>query len=136
MKPCVDKCGASHTIPKRYPKATSIILGECKDLGPIKLEEFTRDIDNLKRVADSIPRNRFKVFILLTKLNPFTPDEIALARTLNTEHQQRVIMLTARELEPYFLYDRTKAEFDIKGYGSTPEDMASATAKIYFDPSP
>ena len=119
-------------IPRPYPRKTVIILGECKDQGPIGLDEFARDIENLRRVADALPRNRFKKFILLAKLNPFTPEEIERAKTLNTEHQLRTILLTTRELEPYHLYERTKAEFDIDSYGSTPEDMARTTAKMYF----
>ena len=113
-----------------------IILGECKDQGPIRPDAFARDIENLRRVADALPRMRFKKFILLAKLNPFTPEEIELAETLNTEHQMRTILLTTRELEPYHLYERTKAEFEIESYGSTPEDMARTTAKMYFTAQP
>lgn len=119
-------------IPRPYPRKTTIILGECKDQGPIKPEEFERDIDNLRRVADALPRKLFKTFILLAKLNPFTPEEIDRAKILNTEHQQRAILLTSRELEPYHLYQRAKTEFDIDGYCGTPEDMARTTAKMYF----
>jgi hypothetical protein len=119
-------------IPRPYPSKTVIILGECKDQGPIKLDEFEKDIEHLRRVADNFPRKLFKIFILLAKLNPFTPEEIELAKTLNTDHQQRAILLTARELEPYHVYERTKTEFDINGYGGTPEDLARNTAKIYF----
>jgi hypothetical protein len=67
----------------------------------------------------------------LAKLNPFTPEEIELAKTLNTDHQQRAILLTARELEPYHVCEQTKTEFDINGYGGTPEDLARKTANIY-----
>lgn len=123
-------------IPRPYPRKTAIILGECKDQGPIKSDEFERDIENLRRVADALPRKRFKTFILLSKLNPFTPEEIERAKILNTEYKQRTILLTARELEPYFIYERTKAEFDIDSYGGTPEDLASNTAKMYFAPKP
>jgi hypothetical protein len=69
-------------------------------------------------------------------LNPFTPEEIERAKTLNTEHQQRTILLTARELEPYHVYERTRAEFDIDSYGGTPEDLARNTAKMYFAAKP
>ena len=122
-------------IPRPYPRKTVIILGECKDQGPIKLDEFERDVENLRRVADAFPRKRFKTFILLAKLNPFTPAEIERAKTLNTEYQQRTILLTARELEPYHIYERTKAEFDIDSYGGTPENLARNTAKMYFSSS-
>lgn len=119
-------------ITQPYPRKTVIILGECKDQGPIKLDEFERDVENLRRVADAFPRKRFKTYVLLAKLNPFTPEEIERAKTLNTEHKQRAILLTARELEPYHIYERTKADFDIDSYGHTPENLARTTAKMYF----
>lgn len=130
----VPKCEVDFVwvIPRPYQRRTVIILGECKDQGPIKLEEFEKDIRNLRRVADAFPRNRFKTFVLLAKLSPFTPEEIERAKTLNDKYQARAILLTARELEPYHIYERTKREFDIKGYGSTPEDLALATVKMYF----
>ena len=44
-----------------------------------------------------------------------------------------MILLTARELEPYLIYERTKREFpNIRGYGGTPEDLAQTTSAIYF----
>ena len=70
---------------------------------------------------------------MLSKLAPFTPDEIQTARSLNGEYERRVILLTARELEPYMIYERTKREFpNIRGYGGTPEDLAQTTSEIYF----
>jgi hypothetical protein len=119
-------------IARQYPRKTAVILGECKDQGPIKLNEFEKDIENLRRVADAFPRKRFKTFVLLTKLSPFTPEEIELAKTLNDKYRYRAILLTARELEPYHIYERTKSEFDINSYGGTPEDLAQVTAHIYF----
>ncbi len=124
-------------IPRVRPPRTIVLLGECKDQGPIKLEEFEADVENLRRVADALPWRRFEAFIVLSKLAPFTPEEIERAKTLNHEYQRRVILLTARELEPYMMYERTKLEFkNIRGYGGTPEQLAQTTAEIYFrDPS-
>lgn len=119
-------------IPRAYPHRTAIILGECKDVGPIKPEEFKRDVETLVRIADALPAKRFKTFLLVSKLSPFTADEIECAKSLYTEHKQRVILLTERELEPYHLYERSKAEFDIDRYAGSPEDLARATAKMYF----
>ena len=73
-------------------------MGECIDRGPIDREDFTKDIENLRRVADALPRKCFKTFALLTKLSPFTPEEIKLALTLQDEYRQRAILLTAREI--------------------------------------
>jgi hypothetical protein len=112
---------------------TTILLGECKDQGPVKLDEFETDVDHLRRVADALPRQRFETFVVLSKLAPFTPEEIQRAKVLNDKYRRRVILLTARELEPYMIYERTKLEFkNIRGYGSTPEDLAATTADIYF----
>lgn len=119
-------------IPRQYPRKTAIILAECKDVGPIKPEDFKRDIETLVRIADALPAKRFKTFLLVSKLSPFTADEVECAKALNTEYMQRAILLTARELEPYHLYKRTKAEFDIDQYAGSPEDLAKATAKMYF----
>jgi len=108
-----------------------VILGECKDRQDDAIDEI--DVQNLRRVADALPRSRFKTFILLAKLAPFTVKEIALAQTLNGEHQLRVIMLTARELEPYHLLERTKKDYpNIKEYAMSPEYLAAMTAQIYF----
>lgn len=124
-------------IPRQYPETTAVIVGECKDRGGRKVEGKDafdeKDIDHLRRVAAALPRKRFKSFIMLAKLCPFTANEIALAKTLNGKYERRVILLTARELEPYDFYERTKLEFkSIKAYACTPEDLANTTAEMYF----
>jgi len=111
---------------------TTIVLGECKDIGPIDANEFRKHVETLRQIADSLPRKRFETFILLSKLSAFTQEEIEAARALNSPREQRVILLTERELEPYYIYDRAKKEFDIKGHGGYPRELANATAKIYF----
>ncbi|MDO8306372.1 hypothetical protein, partial [Herminiimonas sp.] len=120
----------------RFPNPAAVILAECKDQGPIKLEEFQRDVENMRRVADALPSNRFDAFVLFVKLAPFTADEIALARTLNGPHQRRVILLTAHELEPYYIFERIKRKHGIDSYGGSPEELANVTARLYFtDPA-
>jgi hypothetical protein len=121
-------------MPPEYGgESTVVMLGECKDQGPIKVDEFERDIENLRRVADALPQPRFETFVVLSKLAPFTPEEVAKAKTLNDGYWRRVILLTARELEPDMMYERTKREFkDIRDYGGRPEDWAQTTAEIYF----
>jgi hypothetical protein len=125
-------------VPQHYPDKPVVIIGECKDRGKGGNGEDrgtinAKDIDHLKRVADALPRKRFDTFIVLAKLCPFTADEIALARTLNEKYRNRAILLTARELEPYHFYERTKLEFKtINEYASRPEDLANNTAQMYF----
>jgi hypothetical protein len=117
-------------MPSRgFRERADIILGECKDQGGVI---DRKDIDNLRRAADALPQSRFATYILLAKLSPFTATEIELAKSLNGPYQQRVIMLTARELEPYHLLERTIKELGISSHGGSPEELANVTAQIYF----
>jgi len=126
-------------IPRPYPERTVVMIGECKDQGGDRKKGRDsgtiddKDIENLRQAADALPNKRFQTFIVLAKLCPFTADEIAIAKTLNNRYRRRVIMLTARELEPLHFFDRTKLEFkDINGYGHSVEDLANAAATMYF----
>lgn len=129
-------------IPRRYPDRAIVIIGECKDRGHSPTQGGdggtinSGDIGNLRVVADSFPRERFDVYILLAKLCAFTPAEIELARSLNGEDQLRVILLTERELEPYHFFDRTAKLFNIGRYHSSPQDLARATVAVYLNPQP
>jgi hypothetical protein len=116
-------------IPDRLAQKPQVLLGECKDEGG-RID--AEDVEHLRQVADALPWRQFDTYIVVAKLAPFTPEEIALVRTLNGPYQNRVILLTARELEPYHIYERTEAELGIQSYGNTPEELASVTARIYF----
>jgi hypothetical protein len=116
-------------IPDRLAQKPQVLLGECKDEGG-RID--AEDVEHLRQVADALPWRQFDTYIVVAKLAPFTPEEIALVRTLNGPYQNRVILLTARELEPYHIYERTEAELGIQSYGDTPEELASVTARIYF----
>jgi hypothetical protein len=128
-KPATDlpKCEVDFVwlIPESYPDKTVVVIGECKDRGG-KAERGkdigtidAKDIDHLKRVADAFPRKRFETYMVLAKLCPFTAEEIALAKTLNDKYRRRAVLLTARELEPYHFFERTKLEFaNINEYAS------------------
>ena len=120
----------------RFPDRVSLILAECKDQGPIRPDEFQRDVDNLRQIADAFPSRRFDTYILFVKLAPFTADEIAMARTLNGPYLRRVILLTARELEPYHMLERLEAELGRHVYAGSSEELANLTAQLYFtDPA-
>jgi hypothetical protein len=119
-----------------YPDRVSLILGECKDKGPIALNEFQRDVENLQRVADAFPARRFDTFVLFAKLSPFTADEIAAAGILNSEFCKRVILLTPRELEPYHVVDRLRDRTDITQHIWSAHQLAKLTHDLYYaDPS-
>jgi hypothetical protein len=121
-------------VPSRgFREKADVILGECKDRGGV-IDQ--KDIENLRRAADALPQDRFETYILLAKLAPFTTSEIELAKCLNGPYQRRVIMLTARELEPYHLLERTQKELGISSHGGSAEELANITTQIYFtDPA-
>ncbi len=127
----IPNCETDFFILFRKPRSekTYVLIGECKDVGGA-LDET--DIFNMRKVSDAFPTHRFETYIMFAKLAPFSDNKIKLAGSLNTPFRNRVIMLTQRELEPYYLFKRTNIELglDLHAYG--PEDLARATKKIYF----
>jgi hypothetical protein len=129
-----------------FTKKSAVQLIGCED--PDNPDASFKDHENLyieprhgdtklTPAADALPRKRFETFIVLAKLCPFTADEIALAKTLNDKYRRRAILLTARELEPYHFFDRTKLEFKgIDPYADSAEDLARATDLMYFEDAP
>jgi hypothetical protein len=107
-----------------------ILLGECKDVGGVI---DARDVENFRRIADVLPSHRFETYVVFAKLGPFSPEEITLVETLNDSFRDRVILLTARELEPWHIYERTAKEHQgITPYVLSPGQLASVTSRIYF----
>lgn len=126
--------------PRHGGDKPGLIIGECKDVEQSSAGAAERhsktldesDVRNLRKIADAIPSNRFDTFILISKLGAFTETEISLADTLNEPYRDRVILLTARELEPYLVFERTAKEFNIDRTAVSAEDLAKATRTIYF----
>jgi hypothetical protein len=94
------------------------------------------DIDRLKKVANALPKDRFDVYVLISKLAPFTANEIAAAKTLTSQYQNRVILLTSDELEPYHVYDRLSGPLKPHVHAGSGRQLAEATAMIYLPRSP
>ena len=92
------------------------------------------DVRNLSKVADAFPTDRFDVFLVFSKTGEFTPDEIQRCRAADSNTRRRTILLSERELEPYFIYERSAKEFAIKETAVSLEDMVEATRGIYFEP--
>jgi hypothetical protein len=111
-----------------------IAIGECKDArGQIALD----DAKKLAAVADSFPGGKFDSYIVFSKTGSFAPEEIENCRT--AQHQSgglRVIMLSDRELEPYFLYEKTSQQFEIRQSAVSLDDMARVTHDVFFAPRP
>lgn len=117
----------------RYPDRTVVILAECKDQGSKNPADFQNDFSNLNQIANHFPSHLFETYLLYVKLAPFTIDEIKIAKSINGTNRNRVILLTARELEPYNIYEKLHAEIGITSYMQTAKDMAEVTAQIYFN---
>ncbi len=105
-----------------------IAIGECKARKAITND----DVKNLLAVADVFPGDRFRVYIIFSKLVTFTAEEIANIRQVNDKYGHRAILFTPRELEPYYVYERTAKEFEIDQYASSFEQMANVTEKVFF----
>lgn len=107
----------------------SIIISECKTRTPIVMQ----DAENLKKVADAFPENRIQTFVLFSKLDNFSDDEINACIHAQGALRKRVIMLTDRELEPWDIYEHTKNEFAIDEHAVDWSKMASNTIKIFVE---
>jgi hypothetical protein len=126
----------------RSGKPLELVVAECKDSGGEITDE---DVRKLSKVAEALRDSPCEVFILFSKCGRFTPEEIERckgARRKLFEHQGKthylnnVIMLSASELEPYFLYEQADKQFQIKRYVNSLEDLAINTVNIFFEPKP
>lgn len=123
------KCEVDFLFMAKSRAKTELIIGECKDRGE-GIDATV--IENLKRVGGLVPKERFEVYYLLSKLGDFSTDEINLAATLNDKYHRRAILLTADELEPYHIYDRATDKVAKESYASSAEDLARITSHLYF----
>jgi hypothetical protein len=128
IKPCetdfvlIEKADREDRVP--------LAIGECKSTKEITAE----DVANLKQVADALPSQRINSYIIFSKTSPFTPEEIDRCRAAQDPYRARVILLSDRELEPYFVYERTEKEYEVRASAISLEDLAKATKDIYFEP--
>jgi hypothetical protein len=121
-----------------YAGRAKLIIGECKT----HKEITDQDVENLIEVADSFPEEIIDVFILFSKFGQFTPTEIELIKKTRMEiiimndtiYKDRAIMLSDRELEPYFMYEYASKEFKIEQHGSSVDNLVLNTNKIFIEP--
>jgi hypothetical protein len=116
-----------------FDRLVNVAVGECKAPGGEISEE---DVRNLAKVADAFPKDRIQTYIVFAKTAPFTSDEIARCRGAQPAGRRRVILLSDRELEPYFVYDWAAKEFEIDSSAISLQDLANTTHSLYFDPKP
>ena len=109
-----------------------IAIGECKTRGTIT----KADVRNLVRVAEAFPKDRYEVFLIFAKLADFSREELTYIQETNGQKgvpHRRAIILTTRELEPWFVYERTEREFEINRHAVSFEDLAEVTQAVFFE---
>lgn len=103
----------------------AIAIGECKDVGGRINQE---DVDKLGALAAQLREEGLDAFIILAKLAAFEDAEVALSRNLRVQGRERVVMLTAHELETYGIWQEESAPFARIGI----ERLCSITTRKYF----
>jgi len=108
-----------------------VLIGECKSDGqPITSD----DARNLAGIADRYPRDLVKVFVLFAKTAPFSEADVEACALAQDQYEARVILLSDRELEPYFIFQRTADEVSGLGRLEHPHslrELAVAMVQIY-----
>lgn len=129
------RCESDFVLIARDPQeGPQIVLSEVKSAGG---EISEADVANLARLADMFEASSITPYIVFAKLGQFTTEEIQRCRLAQPHRRRpRVILLSDRELEPYFVYERTVHEFEINQHAINLEDLAQATTSIYFTPRP
>jgi len=115
-----------------HEDVVGVAIGECKGRNEITEE----DVRKLAQVADAFSKGQIQAYIVFSKTVPFTTEEIARCRSAQRTGYRRVILLSDRELEPYFVYERAEKEFEIDSTAVSLEDLANTTHALYFDPKP
>jgi hypothetical protein len=130
----IEPCESDFVIvsDRGFGPEVEVAIGESKSRGEITEE----DVRKLARVADVLSNKRIVTYIVFAKSSRFTPVEIARCRLAQPRGRSRVILLSDRELEPYFVYERAEKEFHIPGVAVCLEDLAHNTHALYFDPHP
>lgn len=126
----IDPCETDFIamVPQPRDGRIDIAIGECKTRKPID----RADVAHMKAVAAAFPSNRFEVYVIFSKLAPFTPEEIEHIRELNENHQRRVILFTPAELESWRVYADAE-EKDKRVTVVSFSDMAEVTHKLFLD---
>jgi hypothetical protein len=127
----IQKCETDFVIlnHNNIESEVQMAIGECKNHQEITEE----DVSRLRIVAESLEDIGIHVFIIFSKLSGFSSDELKRCAKANGKYRRRLILFTPRELEPYFLYEKTSREFDIDMYVHSFDDMVEVTQNVFFD---
>jgi hypothetical protein len=90
-------------------------------------------VENMAAIADAFPPDQIRAFIVFAKTGEFSTEEIERCRAAQRK-PPRVILLSRRELEPTFVYQRVAKQYNIKEIAISFSGMAQNTVDIFFDP--
>jgi hypothetical protein len=131
MTAAIEICETDFVLlTQNFKGRVELVISECKT----NVEITEEDVRKLAKVADAFPPDRIDVFIVFAKTGQFSPAEIERCRAADSETRRRIILLSERELEPYFIYERAAKEFSMDRYAGSLSDMVEATRDIYFEP--
>lgn len=110
-----------------------IVIAECKSEGGEITEE---DVKKLGTLADALPEEYFKVYIVFSKLTRFSEAELNIIAPLNTrDSDSKVIIFTTRDLEALHPYEELLREHRQTTFGSKLQDMANITEALILSNS-
>lgn len=127
------KCETDLVVVAQTPAGrVQVLIGECKARSRIE----AADVDNLLVVAQALVGVGVEPFVLFSKLTDLTPEELGHIRLIEQAHGVEPIILTDRELEPDFIYERTHQQFDLLYSGIDFSGLAEATRDAFLSPRP
>ena len=78
----------------------------------------------------------FAPYAIFAKTAPFTQAEIDRCKEAQKGgRRSSIILLSDRELEPYFVYGRAAKDFEIDSTAISLSDLARTTCQLYFHPA-
>lgn len=126
----IDACESDFIITTTNPDGVvEIALSECKTN-----DEITeKDVANLCKVADCLTAFGFHAYVIFSKTGSFSADEISRCKKASTWSNGGMILLSGRELEPYFIYENIHEQVGRTLSAGSFRSMVKATHTIYFD---
>jgi hypothetical protein len=124
------KCETDFVVVSQTTDAEVVIaIGECKTHREITDD----DISNMVRVASALEEVRLRTYIVFSKVGEFSGAEIERFKVADQAFPEpRVILLSARELEPESVYDRIPESAQIDMSGSDFLSLANVTRQLYL----
>ncbi len=103
-----------------------IVLAECKAEGG---EITAEDVEKLSFLADALPKEQFRIYILFSKLTRFSPEELDRIALINTNNIRAIIFSTP-DLETLRPYETLLQKNKSMRFAGKLKDMAEITHSL------